>query len=66
MKSCRAVKAVQEPCAHPEHSQKRAHTRSARTGADEPEKVTEATFTFVAIDEHGKPRRLESSQGSNG
>jgi acyl-CoA thioesterase YciA len=39
---------------------------SARTGAGEPEKVTEGTFTFVAIDDHGKPRRLESSQGSNG
>ncbi len=39
---------------------------SARTGAGEPEKVTEGTFTFVAIDEHGKPRRLENSQGSNG
>jgi acyl-CoA thioesterase YciA len=39
---------------------------SARTGADEPEKVTEGTFTFVAIDEHGEPRRLESSQGSKG
>ncbi len=39
---------------------------SARTGAGEPEKVTEGTFTFVAIDEHGKPRHLESSHGSNG
>ncbi len=39
---------------------------SARTGAGEPEKVTEGTFTFVAIDEHGKPRHLENSQGSNG
>ncbi len=38
---------------------------SARTGAGEPEKVTEGTFTFVAIDEHGTPRRLEGSQGSN-
>lgn len=27
-------------------------------GADEGEKVTEGTFTFVAIDEHGKPRTL--------
>ncbi|HEY8381553.1 MAG TPA: acyl-CoA thioesterase [Microvirga sp.] len=39
---------------------------SARTGAEEPEKVTEGTFTFVAIDEHGKPRRLESGQRSRG
>lgn len=39
---------------------------NARTGAGEPEKVTEGTFTFVAIDQHGKPRRLEGSQGSNG
>jgi len=39
---------------------------SARTGAGEPEKVTEGTFTFVAIDEHGRRRRVEGSQGSNG
>ena len=37
---------------------------SARTGAGEPEKVTEGTFTFVAIDENGKPRRIESGQSS--
>jgi len=36
---------------------------SARTGAGEPEKVTEGTFTFVAIDENGKPRRIESGRG---
>jgi acyl-CoA thioesterase YciA len=30
-------------------------------GAEEGEKVTEGTFTFVAIDEHGKPRALPSS-----
>ena len=26
--------------------------------SDEVEKVTEGVFTFVAVDEHGKPRRL--------
>jgi acyl-CoA thioesterase YciA len=29
-------------------------------GTQEGEKVTEGTFTFVAIDEHGKPRKLPS------
>ena len=29
-------------------------------GTQKSEKVTEGTFTFVAIDEHGKPRKLPS------
>jgi acyl-CoA hydrolase len=38
---------------------------SARVCASEPENVTEGTFRFVGIDEHGKPRRVESSPGNN-
>ena len=30
-------------------------------GTKESEKVTEGTFTFVAIDEHGKPRMLPNA-----
>jgi acyl-CoA thioesterase YciA len=33
-------------------------TWARERGADEGEKVTEGTFTFVAVDEHGKPRPL--------
>ena len=29
----------------------------------EPEKVTEGVFTFVAIDEHGRPRELPEDDG---
>ncbi len=36
----------------------RIETWAHERGADEGEKVTEGTFTFVAIDEHGKPRQL--------
>ena len=32
--------------------------RRERT-SEEPEKVTEATFTFVAVDDAGKPRTIE-------
>jgi acyl-CoA thioesterase YciA len=38
---------------------------SPLTGAGKPEKVTEGTFTFVAVDEHGKPRHLDNGQGGN-
>ncbi len=33
-------------------------TWARERGAEDGEKVTEGTFTFVAIDEHGKPRRI--------
>jgi acyl-CoA thioesterase YciA len=36
------------------HIETWAHSRAEQNG----EKVTEGTFTFVAIDEHGKPRAL--------
>jgi acyl-CoA thioesterase YciA len=36
----------------------RIETWAKARGADQGEKVTEGTFTFVAMDEHGKPRRL--------
>ena len=29
----------------------------------EPEKVTEGVFTFVAIDEHGRPREVPGDDG---
>ena len=32
----------------------------SRSGAGESEKVTEGTFTFVAMDENGKPRFVKS------
>ena len=35
-----------------------------RGGSGESEKVTEGTFTFVAIDGDGKPRALPGSQGT--
>ena len=36
----------------------RIETWSRGRGETESEKVTEGTFTFVAIDEHGKPRAI--------
>ena len=36
----------------------RIETWAKARGADQGEKVTEGTFTFVAMDENGKPRRL--------
>ena len=40
----------------------RIETWARGRGADDGEKVTEGTFTFVAIDEHGKPRSLRGTK----
>jgi acyl-CoA thioesterase YciA len=42
----------------------RIETWARGRAADVSEKVTEGTFTFVAIDEHGKPRSLRDTTGS--
>ena len=42
----------------------RIETWARARAADGGEKVTEGTFTFVAIDEHGKPRSLPGSKES--
>lgn len=52
--SCYCTLAGQGETSVTVHIETWAHER----GADEGEKVTEGTFTFVAIDEHGKPRPL--------
>ena len=41
----------------------RIETWARGRAADMSEKVTEGTFTFVAIDEHGKPRSLQDTTG---
>ena len=41
----------------------RIETWARGRAADVSEKVTEGTFTFVAIDEHGKPRSLRDTTG---
>jgi acyl-CoA thioesterase YciA len=41
----------------------RIETWARGRAADVSEKVTEGTFTFVAIDEHGKPRSLPDTTG---
>jgi acyl-CoA thioesterase YciA len=41
----------------------RIETWARGRAANVSEKVTEGTFTFVAIDEHGKPRSLPGTTG---
>jgi acyl-CoA thioesterase YciA len=38
----------------------RIETWTRSRGGQDPEKVTEGIFTFVALDENGKPRRVDA------
>jgi acyl-CoA thioesterase YciA len=40
----------------------RIETWTRSPGGKEAEKVTDGLFTFVAVDEHGKPRRLDDAE----
>ncbi len=44
----------------------RVETWTRSRGGKDPEKVTEGVFTYVALDENGKPRALHSEEQEGG